>query len=424
MTHIFDEQTKIIDLDLVDGRIPVDGSEVTQPISAATLPLPTGASQDGTDITTPTAMPTGGVGIRGWLSAIWTKINTSISVTGTFWQTTQPVSISSMPSTPVTGSVSVSNMIAAVETGLATSAKQLADNHQVTVSNIANTSLITGFSTSTNQGKFNGAVSGLATWKEADGKPRISSMPYTYDIAEGNITGHVAFSKFGRVSGVNNLLVDVWPGEGASASIYVFPTVAQQMNVVSTSANDDNSNTGINKLMILGLDANYAEITEEVTLDGTNAVTTAASFLRINGCYSTLVGTASGAVGTITIKNTSGTPNTITYGGISIGLTACRQMIYTVPAGKTLYVTSLVVGSGAGGNALKLNVTIFTPKYKLFGSTTFLPTGETLSINSETVRDLEMPAVIPAKTDVKVSVQGDYASGGTTCISAIRGWIE
>lgn len=50
------------------------------------------AVQVGTDITTPTAMPTGGVGIRGWLSAIWTKLNGTIGVTGTFWQAIQPVS--------------------------------------------------------------------------------------------------------------------------------------------------------------------------------------------------------------------------------------------------------------------------------------------------------------------------------------------
>ena len=35
---------------------------------------------DGTDITTPTAMPAGGVGIRGWLSSIWTKLNGILSV--------------------------------------------------------------------------------------------------------------------------------------------------------------------------------------------------------------------------------------------------------------------------------------------------------------------------------------------------------
>ena len=52
---------------------------------------------DGIDITTPTAMPTGGVGIRGWLSSIWTKLNGTIAVTGTFFQATQPVSAAALP---------------------------------------------------------------------------------------------------------------------------------------------------------------------------------------------------------------------------------------------------------------------------------------------------------------------------------------
>ena len=82
---------------------PVSGAffQATQPVSAASLPLPTGAATEatlalvsGTDITTPSpAMPAGGVGIRGWLSAIWTKLNASLAVTGTFWQATQPISM-------------------------------------------------------------------------------------------------------------------------------------------------------------------------------------------------------------------------------------------------------------------------------------------------------------------------------------------
>jgi len=51
----------------------------------------------GTDITTPTAMPAGGAGVRGWLSAIWTKLNGSLAVTGTFFQATQPVSATTLP---------------------------------------------------------------------------------------------------------------------------------------------------------------------------------------------------------------------------------------------------------------------------------------------------------------------------------------
>jgi hypothetical protein len=48
-------------------------------------------------------MPAGGVGMIGWLSAIYTKLIGTLAVTGTFWQASQPVSIASMPSTPVTG---------------------------------------------------------------------------------------------------------------------------------------------------------------------------------------------------------------------------------------------------------------------------------------------------------------------------------
>lgn len=251
--------------------------------------------------------------------------------------------------------------------------------------------------------------------------PQICSQDYLLSMAEGDITGHTPFTKYGRVVGVNNLLVDVWDGEGGTASVYVFPPSAIQFNVVSTSTSDDLGSTGIEKIMIVGLDANYAEQTEEVTMNGTGVVVTSKSFLRINYCYATQAGSAGVAVGKITIKNSA---NTITYSAINIGLTACRTLVYTVPAGKTLYLTSITVASGAGGNALKLNAVTFTPKYRLFGSTVFLPAGEFLSINIETVRSLEVPAKFSEKTDIKMSVQGDYDAGGTVCIGAVRGWLE
>lgn len=78
--------------------LPVQGvtGGVALPVSAASLPLPTGAAQDGTDATGVTP-PTGAVGIRGWLSGIYNKLAGSLAVTGTFWQATQPVSAASLP---------------------------------------------------------------------------------------------------------------------------------------------------------------------------------------------------------------------------------------------------------------------------------------------------------------------------------------
>jgi hypothetical protein len=56
-----------------------------------TIALPALAAQDGTDATGVSPLA-GAVGIRGWLSSIYSKLLGSIAVTGTFWQATQPVS--------------------------------------------------------------------------------------------------------------------------------------------------------------------------------------------------------------------------------------------------------------------------------------------------------------------------------------------
>lgn len=74
----------------VSGGTPVS-------VSAASLPLPAGAAQDGSDATGVTP-PAGAAGLRGWASAIYNQLHSStVAVTGTFWQATQPVSAASLP---------------------------------------------------------------------------------------------------------------------------------------------------------------------------------------------------------------------------------------------------------------------------------------------------------------------------------------
>lgn len=77
------------------------------PVSAASLPLPSGAATEstvagirtdiGTDGTTPPAVLGAGTGVRGWLRSIYEKLTGTLAVTGTFWQATQPVSAASLP---------------------------------------------------------------------------------------------------------------------------------------------------------------------------------------------------------------------------------------------------------------------------------------------------------------------------------------
>jgi hypothetical protein len=138
-----------------------------------------------------------------------------------------------------------------------------------------NTSLL---STSANQGKFNGAVSGLSTWKEVDGKPRVSSMPYTYDIAEGNITNHVGWSKIGFNAAVTTEQ-DIAPYLTAP---YVFPTGATTMTIVSSVSNDTKTTgTGAWTVTIYYLTTGFVEKNVTVNMAGTTPVQIATDIFRV-----------------------------------------------------------------------------------------------------------------------------------------------
>ena len=90
----------------------VIASDQIVPISAASLPLPSGAAADGSDGNGITA-PSGGAGIRGWLSGIYSRLGSPLAVTGSFYPATQPVSLAALPSLP-TGA----NLIGAVNLDL------------------------------------------------------------------------------------------------------------------------------------------------------------------------------------------------------------------------------------------------------------------------------------------------------------------
>ena len=59
---------------------------------------------------------------------------------------------------------------------------------------------------------------------------------------------------FGRRSIVNNTLVTLWNGP---TDVYVFPTVGQQMRIVSTSTSDVTAGIGAHTMHLHYLDSNY-----------------------------------------------------------------------------------------------------------------------------------------------------------------------
>lgn len=74
--------------------------------------------------------------------------------------------------------------------------------------------------------------------KQVGNKPRVSTMPYLYDIAEGNIPGHDNFTERGYSPSIDTTERTVWSYSDTQA-VYVFPTAEQQMEIVSTDNTQD-----------------------------------------------------------------------------------------------------------------------------------------------------------------------------------------
>ena len=83
--------------------------------------------------------------------------------------------------------------------------------------------------------------------KQIDGKMRVSSMPYLYDVAEGNVSGHESWTKIGYNGDVDVGTEDMI----AQGGTYVFPAAAIQMDIVSSSAEDDPAKADTNMSSVL-----------------------------------------------------------------------------------------------------------------------------------------------------------------------------
>lgn len=126
---------------------------------------------------------------------------------------------------------------------------------------------------------------------------------------------------------------DIWTGGG----LYPWLTTATSLEIVSASASDTSAGTGARTVLISGLDINYVEQSDVVTLNGVTPVAVPKQYFRINTMVVTTAGSAEGNVGLITLRDAGGGT---TRGLISPGISITRQAIYTVPAGHTLSIHS------------------------------------------------------------------------------------
>lgn len=207
-----------------------------------------------------------------------------------------------------------------------------------------------------------------------------------HDIAKGNIWDSQPLNIFGFNRTVGTSYETIWDDGGN----YAYPTSAVTMSVVSASSSDTM------QVLINGLDANYETISETVTLTGTSAVTTSASFLRIN---SAAILTGSN-VGDINISN-GGTK--YAFIGAEIGTT--QSSVYTVPAGYSIYLFRIDCTSG----------TVNGQKYLYLRNVATNSAGRTLRVTEATFsQSVSFDRQVPFKIDEKTDFRFECKSSSST----------
>lgn len=231
---------------------------------------------------------------------------------------------------------------------------------------------------------------------------------------------YAPWAKTGYNGAVGTATEDLWTLGGS----YVFPAVAGiPMQVVSASGNDTNGGSGIQSVTLSYLDETYTEQTEDIVLNGGTKATVAQKIARVQNFRAKTVGANAVAAGNITLQAVGGGVN---YTQIAQGYTRARNSVWTLPKGKKLYVTSLAFssGSGAGGRDSRFTTrATYDDKAGtvLTAGTFFMPYHEILLEDSAFIRELEIPTVLPAYVDLKVSCM---ASADVLATSVLRGFVE
>ena len=165
----------------------------------------------------------------------------------------------------------------------------------------------------------------------------IYSAPWDMQVARGKVPEVVQVNVFGYAAAVTTDFHTVW--EDTPTDV-VFPNVASQWSIVSTSASDNTAAS----VTIIGLDSNWDAQVETINLNGTTPVTTTKSFLRVNTFIMNTPGTGQNTnVGVITASSGGGT-----HAKIAAGFGKMQNAWYSVARATGLYIQNINIFAGEG----------------------------------------------------------------------------
>ena len=248
------------------------------------------------------------------------------------------------------------------------------------------------------------------------GQPIVRTTGNSYDwainLSAGNIDGVGYIEKFGRNDTMSGNMETIWDG----SNLYTYLSSASSVYITSSDAADATSGTGARTIEVQGLDASYNVITEDVTVDDGAST---ATFIRVFRARTKTTGSGGQAAGVISIRSAASGAGTLlaqiqkvgTGGGASLGQTF--MALYTVPAGKTAYITQWIVGAGAqNADTTALLVA------RTFGDGGFNSKDIIISAGQQFAKDYKIPLQFTEKTDIEV--RGFSSSSGNDCSSTFN----
>ena len=182
----------------------------------------------------------------------------------------------------------------------------------------------------------------------------ISSDDYSsLAIALGKDPNITAVDKFGKNDTVGTSFEEIW---AYSSNITYIPNATAETITIASSGVDTVGNTGARTVVIEGLDATGAEISETVVLNAAASPTSANQYWRINRAYCVLAGT--GGI------NANDILFTASGSGVQANIKALEGQTMktqaTIPLGKTGFISGLFFNMGKSDDAV---VQIQTRKY-------------------------------------------------------------
>jgi hypothetical protein len=240
---------------------------------------------------------------------------------------------------------------------------------------------------------------------------RVSDAENGLAIAKGDVAGTSYIHKFGAANSfdVDDGFVDIWDGAnnaGPDIMHYTFSTSAIIDSLSSSNAGDTQD------ISISGLDTNWLEVTQIITLNGQTRVPLTTNLIRVFRMQNRGSVDLNGVV--YCYENTAIVAGVPTDGTkvraiINNGNNQTLMAIYTIPAGKTGYMrdwyASLAVAKRTSSHLIHLDARIFGEVFALKHVSAIVATGTSYIQHS-----YEEPEKFLEKTDILMHANTDEAS--------------